>query len=209
LATLAAGAAHELATPLSTIFLVSRELERTATSDRTGADLRLIADEVLRCQDVLGQLSADAGEGLGERATPQRVRALLVEAASPLRDTRIQVDACDEEVRVPARLIGQVIRRLLGNALSASRPEQNVWLRASLLPHQLTIRVEDAGLGMSPAVLERAGEPFFTTRPQGEGRGLGLYFCRSVVERLGGTFGIVSEPSRGTTVTLTLPHEAP
>ncbi|MFM8990876.1 MAG: ATP-binding protein [Alphaproteobacteria bacterium] len=75
-------------------------------------------------------------------------------------------------------------------------------------PH-VRIRVADSGSGMDPEVLRRATEPFFTTKPQGEGTGLGLSSVYGFVRQSGGGLGIESQPGRGTTVTLLLPRAAP
>ena len=69
---------------------------------------------------------------------------------------------------------------------------------------RVVVTVEDSGAGMTPEVLARAFEPFFTTRP-GRGIGLGLATARGIVERYGGVIGIESEAGKGTTVTLSLP----
>jgi len=71
------------------------------------------------------------------------------------------------------------------------------------------IRVADSGSGMDPEVLRRATEPFFTTKPQGDGTGLGLSSVYGFVRQSGGGLGIESQPGRGTTVTLLLPRSAP
>ena len=68
-----------------------------------------------------------------------------------------------------------------------------------------TIRISDAGTGMSAEVSERAGQPFFTTKAVGLGMGLGVFVARSVTERLGGTLTIESILGKGTTVQMTLP----
>ena len=65
--------------------------------------------------------------------------------------------------------------------------------------------VHDSGSGMRADVLERAGEPFFTTKAPGQGMGLGLFLTRTVLARLGGTLELSSQPGRGTTAVLTLP----
>ncbi|MBM3479799.1 MAG: response regulator [Alphaproteobacteria bacterium] len=75
-------------------------------------------------------------------------------------------------------------------------------------PH-VRIRVADSGSGMDPEVLRRATEPFFTTKPQGDGTGLGLSSVYGFVRQSGGGLGIESQPGRGTTVTLLLPRSAP
>nr|WP_255722640.1 ATP-binding protein [Pseudoroseomonas ludipueritiae] len=69
----------------------------------------------------------------------------------------------------------------------------------------LCLAVRDSGMGMDPAVLARAGEPFFTTKPRGEGTGLGLTLARGFAEQSGGALAIESEAGRGTTVRLWLP----
>lgn len=67
------------------------------------------------------------------------------------------------------------------------------------------LAVRDAGMGMSPAVLARVSEPFFTTKPRGKGTGLGLAMARGFAEQSGGAFAVESEAGRGTTVSLWLP----
>jgi two-component system, sensor histidine kinase RegB len=87
LATLAAGAAHELATPLSTIAVVAKEIERQLqrrpSSAETVADARLIREQVTRCQAILAQLAADAGQGTGAAIVPIALADLVDLAASP------------------------------------------------------------------------------------------------------------------------------
>jgi two-component system sensor histidine kinase RegB len=72
---------------------------------------------------------------------------------------------------------------------------------------RVIFEVSDRGPGISPDVLARVGEPFFTTKPTGRGMGLGIFLARAVVERLGGQFAIRSVPGAGTTATLALPGE--
>jgi signal transduction histidine kinase len=69
--------------------------------------------------------------------------------------------------------------------------------------------VRDTGTGMDAATLARVTEPFFTTKPQGQGTGLGLAMARGFAEQSGGALQLESEPSRGTTVTLWLPGVEP
>ncbi|RME26717.1 MAG: sensor histidine kinase [Deltaproteobacteria bacterium] len=205
LATLAAGAAHELRTPLSTILVIIRELERRARDSRDVADLRAVRDQVGRCQDVLAQLAGDAGLGLGEEAQ----RFDLVDLLDDLREDRrppkvgLVIEADDIEVEVPGRLFLQVLRRLVENAVAASGPGQQVVVTARADGDVLGVEVADEGPGMPPDVLRRVGEPFFTTRSSG--RGLGVYFVRSVMEQVGGAVELRSNPGEGTTATIRWP----
>jgi two-component system sensor histidine kinase RegB len=68
------------------------------------------------------------------------------------------------------------------------------------------IEVEDRGAGMSPDVLARAGEPFFTTKPPGSGFGLGLFLARALAEQWGGRLTLESHEGKGTIATLVVPH---
>lgn len=208
LATLAAGAAHELATPLSTIAVVARELERATSDDDAREDAALIREEVDRCRDILQQLAADAGAGMGEAPTTLSLRALLdgAPAARGEGNTRVVVDAsAPERVHLPRALVQQALRRLLGNARDASPPEATIALRAYVDGDHLVLEVADQGRGMAPEVLARATEPFFTTHADSGGMGLGLFFAERVAEHLSGALTLVSGADTGTRAALRLP----
>ena len=70
---------------------------------------------------------------------------------------------------------------------------------------RLVFEIADRGAGIPPELVARVGEPFFTTKPAGQGMGLGVFLARAIVERLGGGFSIHSVPGAGTTATLWLP----
>jgi signal transduction histidine kinase len=79
---------------------------------------------------------------------------------------------------------------------------------ASTEGDRVIVTVVDRGTGMPPAVRTRAGEPFFTTRAEGAGMGLGLFVTLSTIDQLGGTMHVSSSEGEGTTVTITLPQDA-
>ncbi len=213
LATLAAGAAHELATPLSTIALTAKELERQL--ERHGnvadaiADARLIRQEVERCRNILSQMAADAGQSRGEPIESIRIATLLDRALSEISDRhRIQIDVADNSdarVTVPPRAFAQGIKAVLRNALQASAADGSVWVRIVDGEQTWLIEVSDRGRGMTPDVLSHAGEPFFTTKEPGHGLGLGLFLTRSLLEQLGGGLELSSLTPAGTRVVLILP----
>ncbi|MBN1210024.1 MAG: HAMP domain-containing histidine kinase [Myxococcaceae bacterium] len=213
LATLAAGAAHELSTPLSTIAVVARELERRAELSAAGReDAQLIRQQVARCHDILAQMAADAGASRGEAFVAVTPSALLEGALEGLRGSeRVRVEAegrCREEtVSVPVRALTHAIRGVVKNALQASAKEQQVRLALAREATGWRLSVEDAGAGMPAEVLARAGEPFFTTKPPGEGMGLGLFLARAVLDQLGGRLELRSAPGQGTRVEMTWPAE--
>jgi two-component system, sensor histidine kinase RegB len=213
LATLAAGAAHELATPLGTIALATRELERhleRANADGSSLeDVHLIRAQVDRCRAILDGMAADAGQSAGEQPSEVVVAELLRSAMNGLRpEPPIELDLAainGQTVRVPARALAQAIRSLLKNAQDASQSGASVSVRASVAKNAIAIEVVDRGSGMPAAVLARAGEPFFTTKEPGRGMGLGLFLTRTVVEQLGGMLSLSSEDGRGTRALVTLP----
>jgi two-component system sensor histidine kinase RegB len=214
LATLAAGAAHELATPLSTIAVVAteleRDLERGKSGSETSADARAIREEVERCREILFRMAADAGQSASDGFSPIGVEQLLASALEDLKQpprVHVEIDpsATRSRLFLPRRAIAQALRGVLKNAQQASRGGEDVRMRASADATTLSIEVRDSGSGMSPEVLARAGEPFYTTKDPGQGMGLGLFVARSVFERLGGSLELHSAADHGTTATLSLP----
>jgi two-component system sensor histidine kinase RegB len=217
LATLSTGAAHELSTPLSTIAVIAKELERalSATGGAEGpvSDARAIRKEVERCREILQRMAADAGQASEEDSRPISVRELLASAVDGLphvRHVRLDVtrEVADSVLTAPAQATAQALRGVLKNALQASPQDAHVDIEARLEAGQCRISVRDTGAGMSDDVLSRAGEPFFTTKEPGEGMGLGLFLTRIVVERAGGQMQLSSQLGRGTTAVLTLPISA-
>lgn len=222
MATLAAGAAHELSSPLSTIAVVAKELERDASSPGVPStmleDTVLIREEVKRCRRILDRMSADAGESAGEalvRVTPREIFDDILDELPDRTRVRSSIDPELEGVRfvLPRVALSQALRGLVQNALDASMSDQHVDLEAELRTARvnrgakLSLLVRDSGAGMEASTLERIGTPFFTTKEVGSGTGLGIFLARTVVERLGGQLWIESKPAQGTTVSVELPAE--
>jgi two-component system sensor histidine kinase RegB len=209
LATLATGAAHELSTPLATIAVVARELERAVEDSRSAdprivEDVRLVRNQVERCRAILERLCADAGEVRGERFAPATVHELVSGSLAGLSG-EVDPGVADVSLHVPVRAIAEALRGVLKNAQDASPAGAAVNLVVRRSEHTVDFAVEDHGPGMSPAVLDRVGEPFFTTKPQGRGMGLGLFLARTIVERVGGSLHFDSTLGRGTTAVVRVP----
>lgn len=213
LTTLAAGVAHELGTPLGTIAVAARELQRAA--DGLGAaavtlaqDAALIRNEVGRCRRILDQMADPSattpGENLQMVAWGELEAELLEGLAEPDR-SRVHVQgAASRPLRLPRRGLIRALRALLANALEAA-PEPAA-VTVTLLEDAGRWRVEvlDQGGGMPAEVLARAGEPFFSTKPTG--MGLGLFLARTFAEQLGGALQVESRVGVGTRVQLSWPQ---
>ena len=216
LGTLAAGAAHELATPLSTIAVIMKEVEleliNRTVSDQTVADIALIRTELDRCRDILDRMSSDAGLVIGESISTITLGELIRECTGGV-DSRAPVklnyDPAIESLtlRAPIEGLAQAVRAIVKNAIDAAGHPQKVTLYAAAIGLNLSMKIEDQGAGISPETLRRVGEPFFTTKEPGQGMGLGVYLARNVLERLGGTLEYSSKPGFGTVVSITIPRE--
>lgn len=217
LTTLAAGAAHELATPLGTIATAAVELELALSSggfpDEIADDARLVRRQVERCREILDQMSGRADRSVAQQAQRIQVADIVERALAGIdsaahRQVRLEVQSDLPSVRLPLEAAARVVRSLIKNALYASTHGQLVLVTVARQDAGVRLEVRDDGIGMSPDVLARAGEPFFTTRPAGAGFGLGLFLVRTFADQWGGRFELSSTAGVGTTVTLDLPAES-
>ena len=235
LGTLAAGAAHELSTPLSTISIVINELQQLLknrapseptspipnnliSSEILSEDVSLIKEELDRCRGILAKLSADAGQSAGEPLQNLSVKDFAEYVISELPITlqyEMEVSTQDstETLTTPLTALGFAIGGIIKNAFDAqaesadSRIKFHLKVVKTKFKKELVWQVLDRGTGMTPNVLRRMREPFFTTKEPGKGMGLGVFLAYSTIERLGGRLKYESEPGVGTTATITLPME--
>jgi two-component system sensor histidine kinase RegB len=214
LATMAAGAAHELATPLSTVALVAKELEHHLARSGTPQlveDARLIREQVGRCRGILDQMAGGAatiGEGLQTIALAQLVADSTTGVRShPEVRLIMAADLGAVAITVPPRAVSQALRSLVTNAQDASPAEEQVEFAVFMEGRRLRLEIRDRGPGMPREVLARVGEPFFTTKAPGRGMGLGLFLARAVIEGVGGALTLDSRPGEGTRVTVQVPMD--
>jgi len=218
LTTLAAGAAHELATPLSTIDVIARELSRHLEGIQKPAtvddDLRLIDGQLEMCRQILQRMRSAAGDSMAQQWDQTTVGELIDHALDGIREPhRVEVVDPSDEVEnrvlwVPQEAVAQAVRNLIHNGLDASGKNGHVRLETSIEDQELRLSVIDSGQGMSQEVLSRASDPFFTTKEPGRGIGLGLFLARNVISRLGGELEFRSSPGVGTVAEVTIPLEA-
>lgn len=218
LSAVAATVAHELATPLGTIAVIGEDLKALACEKSCGEqlreDARLIDASIQRCRralELVGQMEgrplADTSEVITAEVLFNRLSLYLTkEELSRLRTTVPSVT--EGSVYVPFRELVIMVSILIRNALEASDPGSEIEIHWRGDSSKVIIEVEDRGAGMTASVLERASEPFFTTKQAGQGIGIGLYLVRLFAERHGGSLSLASEPGQGSRVGLCLPrHE--
>ncbi|MEM8666384.1 MAG: ATP-binding protein [Planctomycetota bacterium] len=215
LTTLAAGAAHELATPLSTIDVIVRELSRHLEDiekpPTVDADLELIDGQLEMCRSILDRMRSAAGDSMANSWDRTTVGELIDVTLEGIRDPH-RVDVTDgsdvvenHALWVPQEAVAQAVRNLIHNGLDASGQSGRVRLESKLNGDRLLLSVLDSGHGMTEEVLDRASDPFFTTKEPGRGIGLGLFLTRNVISQLGGDLEFRSEPGEGTEAVVSLP----
>ena len=211
LATLSAGAAHEFSTPLSTIAVAAGEMLHHLKDENMDQglvdDARLIKDQVNACKDILYQMAADAGEHLGEALEKYKIKDVLTTIVSEFSEkdqARIKVEneAGEIAIQIPLRTTVRTVKGLIKNGFDASQEASTVFLKCFYDEKYLYFQVTDKGSGMDKENIDRACEPFFTTKEQGKGLGLGLFLAQNVAEQFGGELSIASEKLHGTTVTI-------
>jgi two-component system sensor histidine kinase RegB len=214
LVTLAAGAAHELGTPLGTIAVVAKELElyatKTGRNDSLLEDSRLIRTEVDRCREILRRMRVQGAEPGGEAVEAVAIQDLLeslsAEFPQPQRSRLVLPKRADLPVlTIPRQAVLQALVALVRNALEASDSSSPVELQVEPKGEFVHFGIVDHGRGMSSEILRRVGEPFFTTKEQGKGMGLGVFLVRTLAERLGGRLTFQSSQDAGTRAVLELP----
>jgi signal transduction histidine kinase len=156
-------------------------------------------------------MGAQGADPLGE--TPRktefaelmvRVRERFPESADRIH---VEIDTNPSDFCVvPFRAAVEAISALVKNALDASSGSEPVILKACSDPNRVRFLVQDSGTGMTPEVLERVCEPFFTTKPTGSGMGLGAFLAHLFALQLGGELSFRSQPGRGCTAILELPN---
>jgi two-component system sensor histidine kinase RegB len=174
-------------------------------------DARLIRTEVDRCQVILDGMSGRAPDGSPAAAqplTPDALTQLVFTRLTDAQRQRLQVEIAQDVAAPPVAgaAMVQAICSLLKNAFDASDSTSSVGLRFVQQGHMVRIEVRDRGIGMSPEIHRRVGEPFYTTKDPGHGIGLGLFLTRTFAERSGGTLRF--ETNDGTTAILEIPVHA-
>jgi len=210
---LAAAAAHELGTPLATIAVIARELERAIdASNPMAEEVKALREQAQRCRGILAKLTELSSSGAPFDRMP--LSTLIEEVVAPHRDFDITIgvrisrgdDAEPVVMRNPAILYG--LGNILENAVDFAREtvEVNAWWDAETVE----IVIADDGPGIPPDLLKRIGEPYLSRRRAAEagGLGLGIFIARTLLERSDAkvTFRNRVFPEHGAVVQITWPR---
>ena len=205
--------AHELDSPLSTILGYAEMLADRPVGEQDADRLRIIIEQVGRCQQIIRSMLDFARRPSGEKGpvslntVVERVIALLDHALRAGKvKTQLDLQTPLAEVQADQEQIQQILFNLVKNAADAM-PKGGV-LRVRTLaadPQAVQLIVEDSGPGIPEDFLPRIFEPFFTTKPQGRGTGLGLPICRHIASQHGGKIGAENREEGGARFVLTLP----
>lgn len=211
LATLTAGAAHELATPLATLSLIGEDLRAAFAEDsRWGEDVRVMTSELDRCTAILRRMRSNNAELNGEAPSRFQVSDVVTEVVNEFTNVEIVQFSPHQfehdSVRSLRQALVSSLCALIRNGVQACAEKGSVLCSVSVGDDAVTFSVRDSGIGMSKEVQERAGEPFFTSKEPGQGMGLGLYLTKLFVLQVGGSLAISSELGQGTCVTLRIPR---
>jgi len=149
---------------------------------------------------------------VGENVAACTVGELLDEAlvgirAAPVVHRDVPEELLRVALRIPPHAVSQALRSLITNAQDASPTTASVVIAMRRDGATLELTIRDRGVGIPAEILERIGEPFFTTKAPGRGMGLGLFLARAVVEAVGGTLEIESTAGTGTEVLVSLPMD--
>jgi two-component system sensor histidine kinase RegB len=223
LGALATAAAHELGTPLGTIAVVARELERALPAGSSESDdVKLLREQAERCRAILARLANPEETMLGATARLP-LGALLDDIASSYRgeDVAIEVEIAPENRAEPQLQVWRAPELLhgLGNIIenAADFADSRVRIEAGWDAARLRIAIDDDGPGFAPEIFEQIGEPYITSRgrhaqldestlSKHEGMGLGFFIAKVLLEQTGGTVKAVNLPDHGAKITITWPR---
>jgi two-component system sensor histidine kinase RegB len=208
LGTLATGAAHELGTPLATMAVITRELDRGSVDAAVQRKLHILRDQIERCKRALSILSASAGEVRAESGSLVPVESFVDQVVEAWARQRPGAPMTTTLLPSPptARIVNeytlhQALINLLNNAADVS--SEPISFTASWDDRQVSIDIEDDGPGLHPRIASRlAGH---TPTDKEYGMGLGLVLTHATIQRLGGDIALFSRECGGTCTRVRLP----
>ncbi len=206
LGTQAAGAAHELGTPLSTMAVVIGELQNDISAQPGWRDaLGILNEQVRGCKRILDKILADAQASRANSLQPaDRLMAEVLDEWQLLRPISYQYHS-DGTQPVPLVSVDGTLRAALMNLLNnaADAAPRSIEINTHWDADNFTLEIHDHGKGLSEEAQLKAGSAFFTTKS--EGHGLGLFLANATLERMGGSVRLFNREQGGATTKIVLP----
>ncbi|MDP1634341.1 MAG: ATP-binding protein, partial [Gallionellaceae bacterium] len=204
LGTQAAGAAHEMGTPLSTMSVIIGEMRRDCSDPEHQDSLNILDDQVRNCKRILDTLLKHAQESSSDLSLEEFIRNVLDEwqLLRPTVHYVFKVNGLQPSPRLRADLaLRSALLNLLNNAADASPEEMDIML--SWDDDNIVLEIHDHGPGLTSEAAARAGSAHFTTKQ--EGRGLGLFLANATMDRLGGSVRLTNREGGGATTRVVIP----
>jgi signal transduction histidine kinase len=227
LGTIATGVAHEINNPLAIIqdsagwvkqILAKPEMDSIPRRNDFEKALDRIQSSVDRARRITQQLLQVVKTQSTEISDPTNMKKVdleklvkecitLIELEASYKKININFESFEQPlvVQTDPYQLAQVLLNLLTNAIQATGAGGRITVAMNASQEQVDISVKDTGCGISQENISKIFEPFFSTKPAGEGTGMGLYISKEIVVKLGGKMMVESQPGSGTVFTITLP----
>lgn len=221
---LAAAAAHELGTPLATITLAAKELQREVKDENPfSGDIRLICEQAERCRLILGKITSLGTDEADHDFSKKRLATILEDVVTPHRNFGVDIIIqIYEKIGEPIFILNPDILYGLGNLLenAVDFARTQVTLEADWDDSLIYLTIADDGPGFAAEIIEKLGEPYVSTRHtwqaktirQGSniesgGLGLGFFIAKTFIERSGAQFTFSNHPTGGAKIDMIWPRQ--
>ena len=211
---LAAGVAHEINNPLGGVLtFATLALEGLPADDRRRGDLEEIVRQAVRCREIVAEL-LEFSRPREPHMRPENLnspvsRALaLLEKQAAFHNITIERRLAPRlaDTRMDASQMEQVLMNVILNAADAMGERGTLTVRTWDEDAETCVEISDTGCGIPPEQIDAIFDPFYTTKPPGQGTGLGLAVAHRIVSDHGGHIEVKSRPGLGTSLTVRLPH---
>jgi len=211
LGTLAAGTAHELGTPLSTMAVITSELIKEFQHDKALInELTLLKQQIQRCKTILARMASDAGQSQAESGNKIRIDAYIRQLITHWHQTRADIDfdfEMEPATNAPEIIVDQTLTsaiiNILNNAADASSKKIHVlcgWDNCSM-----HFEVIDDGKGIEARHQPLLGKSIFSTKSADQGLGIGLFLAETTLSRIGGKISLNNHKEGGTHAQINIP----
>lgn len=212
LSEITAGIAHELNTPLGTIFGFSQFIISAERNEQTVADAQKIFDAAKHASEIVKKLmlfSCDLPQKYEFTSLNNLVENAIRLLQPNLIIAQVQIQFKKDELEQPIKLdpiqISQIVFNLIINAIQASSPNGKIEVVLNSIDGYAVLKITDHGKGIEASIIDKIFEPFFSTKKSTNGTGLGLSVVHGIVRAHSGSISVESEPSVQTTFTVRLP----